>query len=255
MPCYQCYWCKKGQYIQCSALGTIGAVWDGAFADYAVVPSDCIYKIPDNLSFDAACIVEPLACVFHAVRRANVRPGDSVAIIGAGPIGLLTMQVAKACGAGLVVVVEVMPKRSKIATEMGAHAVFNPNEVDVGREIAKLTENRRVDIAFECAGPPAAMLTALKVSAKGGKIVEIGMMEGTCDFPFFTLWWQEKTIITSQGYTDEYPAAISFLSEGRVRVEPLITGRIKLDNIVEEGFQVLTGKSKLNHGKIIVTPE
>lgn len=256
MPCYKCYWCKKGKHIQCSTLGSIGFMWDGGFAEYAVLPSDCIYKIPEKLSFEVASLTEPLACAVHAVRRADIHPGDSVAVIGAGPIGLLVMLVAKACGALPVYVIETLPKRGKLALELGAEAVFNPNEADVGKEIAKVTDGRRVDVAFECAGPPAAMLTAQKVSGKGGKIVEVGqMMEGTCAFPFWNLFLQEKTIVTSQGYTEEFPIALSFLSERKVNLESLITARIKLDNIISQGYEILSGNFKFDHTKIIVTPE
>lgn len=255
MPCYQCYWCKKGKHIQCSALGAMGGSYDGAFSEYSVIPSDCVYKMPDKLSFEDASLAEPLACAVHAVRRSGLRPGDSVAVIGAGPIGLLTMQVAKASGAASVYVVEVIEKRSKIALELGAEAVFNPTKVDAGKEIAKATEGRRVDIAFECVGSPEAMMTALKASMKGGTILAMGMMEKSCDFPFLTLFLQEKTIIASQGYTDEFPTAISYLADGRVNVAPLITAKIKLDDIIEKGFKVLTSDLKLDHFKIIVTPE
>ena len=256
IPCYQCYWCKKGNHIQCPTLGTIGFIWDGGFAEYMVAPVDCIYKIPDNVSFEAASFLEPLSCAVHAVRRADIQPGDTVAIIGAGPIGLLTMQAAKACGAGSIFVTEILPQRSKIASQLGATAVLNPNEVDVGREIAKMTGGLRADIAFECAGPPAALLTALNVTGRGGRLVEVGfMVEGTCDFPFQRFWMHEKTIIATQGYTHEVPAALSFLSDRRVNVEPLITAKIKLDDVIEQGFKVLTGDDRFDHVKIIVSPE
>lgn len=256
MPCYKCYWCKKGKHIQCSTLGSIGFMWDGGFAEYAVVPSDCIYKIPEKLGFEVASFTEPLACALHAVQRAGIHPGDSVAVIGAGPIGILIMQVARACGAVPVYVIEPVSTRGKMALELGAEAVFNPNEVNVGKELTKVTEGRRVNIAFECAGPPAAMLTAQEVSGNGGKIVEVGqMMERTCNFPFLKLFLHEKTIITSQGYTEEFPIALSFLSERKVNVESLITARIKLDNIISQGYETLSSKFKFDHTKIIVTPE
>lgn len=255
MPCYHCYWCKKGNHVQCSSLGSIGFVWDGGFAEYMVAPVDCIFKIPDKLSFETASFVEPLSCAVHAVERSGLKPGDSVAIIGAGPIGCLTMQAAQACGAGSIFVVETIEKRGRIALQLGALALFNPNEVDPGKEIAKMTGGLRADIAFECAGPQAAMLTALNVTGKGGKIVEVGQMVGSCDFPFSKLWMHEKTIITTQGYTHEVPAAITFLSDKRVNVEPLITAMIKLDDAIYQGFETLTGDKRFGHMKILVTPE
>ena len=253
MPCFRCHWCKKGNHMQCSTMGAIGSIWDGGFAEYMVAPGHCIYKIPDHLSYEAAVFAEPLACAVHAVKRANMSPGDSVAVVGAGPIGNLTMQVAKVCGAGSVFVIDMLSKRRELALELGATAVFNPYDVDAGKEIAKVTEGLRADIVFECAGPPAAMLTALNVGGKGGKIVEVGQMVGTCDFPFQRFWMHEKTIISAQAYTDEFPIALSFLSDKRIHVEPLITSKIKLDDIIEQGFKVLTGDQKNAHVKILVS--
>jgi len=124
-----------------------------------------------------------------------------------------------------------------------------------GKEMAKLTDGLRADFVFECAGPPAAMLSALKVSGRGGTIVEVGQMVEPCQFPFGTLWMHEKTIITSQGYTDEFPAAIAFLADGRVSVAPLITAKIGLDDVIKQGFEALTGEERYNHIKILVSPE
>ena len=255
VPCYECYWCKKGNHIQCAVLGSIGFVFDGGFAEYVEVPGHCVFKIPDTLGYEAASFVEPLACGVHAIKRSGMLPGDSVAIIGAGPIGLLTMQAAKACGAGSIFVIETLSARSELALKLGATEVFNPEKVNVGKEIAKLTGGIRADIAFECAGPAAAMVTALKVTGKGGKIIEVGQMIGSCDFPFPMFWMHEKTIIATQGYVDEIPAAISFLADKKVDVEPMITGKIKLQNIIQDGFEALSGEERFKHIKIIVSPE
>jgi len=255
IPCYNCYYCKRSQYVQCTSLGTIGYIWDGGFAEYMVAPSDTIYKIPDSLSYEVASFVEPLACAVHAVRRAKLFPGATVAVIGTGPIGLLTIEAARTMGAGKVFALETLPARYQVAQKLGVEAVINPLEVDAGKEMAKLTDGLRADFVFECAGPPAAMLSALKVSGRGGTIVEVGQMVEPCQFPFGTLWMHEKTIITSQGYTDEFPAAIAFLADGRVSVAPLITAKIGLDDVIKQGFEALTGEERYNHIKILVSPE
>lgn len=255
MPCYNCYFCRRGQHIQCTTLGTLGAAADGAFATYLVARSDSIYRIPDELDYESAAFCEPLACCIHGCKRGGVKPGDNVAIIGAGPIGLLTLQVTRNAGASKVFVIEPLANRRKVALELGATEAFDPTEVNAGKEIAKATDGIRADIAFECAGPPEAMLTALAVSARGGKIVEIGQMVEPCEFPFSMLWFQEKTIITSQGYVDEFPASIAFLADGRVNAEPLITAKIRLDDIIEKGFKELAGEQRLKYLKILVSPE
>ena len=255
MPCYSCYWCQRGKYIQCTSLATIGYAWDGAFATYAVVPADTVYRLPDGLDYAAAALCEPLAVALHGCKRGGLETEDRVAVIGAGPIGLLTIQAAKAAGAGQVFVVEPLASRRETALSLGATEALDPGEVDVYKEISRLTDRLRVDIVFECAGPSVAMLAALRVCGRGGKIVEMGQMLESCSFPFQTLWFREQMIIASQGYVDEFPQAVALLASGQVRAEPLITARIKLADIIERGFKELTGEEKLKHLKILVSPE
>jgi len=256
IPCYKCYYCKQGKHIQCVVLGSIGGAADGAFAEYVVVPVDNVYKLPDEVTYEAGAFVEPLACGVHAVNRSRMNLGDTVAIIGAGPIGLLTMQAAIAAGAGKVIVFEMLSRRIKSAKELGATAVVNPKEVDPGKAIAELTEGRRADAAFECAGPSEALLLAEAMVGRGGTIVEVGQMIGSCNFPFPSLFMREKAIITSQGYIGEFPAAISFLATGRVKCDPLmISAKIKLDDIMEKGIKELLSERKTEHCKILVSPE
>lgn len=254
IPCYQCHWCQKGDQVQCATLGTIGFIWDGGFAEYMVAPTYCVYPIPDELTFENASFVEPLAVAIHAVNRSGLRPGDTVAVVGLGPIGLLTMQAAKACGASTVFGIESLPQRAEMAKLLGAQEVFDPTQVDAGKEIAKFTDGLRADIAFECAGPPAAMLTALKATGKGGTIVEVGQMVGKCEFPFVRFWLHEKTVVAAQGYSHEFPTAIAFLADKRVLVEPLVTARLSLDEVVDKGFDMLSSEERLKHIKVIVRP-
>lgn len=256
IPCYKCYYCKQGKHIQCVILGIIGEAADGAFAEYVIAPVDNIYILPDEVTYEAGAFIEPLACGVHAVNRSRMNLGDTVAVIGAGPIGLLTMQAAIAAGAGKVIVFETLPQRIKLAKEIGATAVVNPKEVDSGKTIAELTEGRRADVAFECAGPCDALLLAETVVGRGGTIVEVGQMMGSCEFPFSSLWMREKTIVTSQGYVNEFPAAISFLANGKVKCDPLmISAKIVLDDVIEKGIKELLSERRTEHCKILVSPE
>jgi (R,R)-butanediol dehydrogenase/meso-butanediol dehydrogenase/diacetyl reductase len=255
LPCYQCHFCKSGRHVLCSTLATIGIAADGAFAQYIVVPSDNVYKLPDNVSYEAGSFCEPLAVAIHAGNKAGLVAGDSVAVIGAGPIGLLVLQAALACGAGQVFVLEPIPDRRDIALRLGAAAVFDSREESIGREIAKLTDGLRAAITFECAGDPNAMIAALSISGKGGRIIEVGYMTKPCEFPFSTLFSHDKSIIASQGYEQEFPTAIAFIASGRVDCTPLITAKIGLDNIIERGFNELTSERRNQHLKILVSPE
>ena len=142
-----------------------------------------------------------------------------------------------------------------MAKKLGATAVYDPREVDAGKEIAKLTDGLRADVTIECAGSASGMETALRVSRRAGKIVLVGIATKPIEFPFDRLLFPEKDLIPVQGYVDEFPAAISFLIDGRVKVDPLITAKIKLDDIVEKGFKVLDSEQRAEHFKILVSPE
>lgn len=256
IPCYKCYYCKQGRHIQCSTLGTIGLAADGAFAEFVVVPSDNVYKLPVGATYEMGAFAEILACGVHAVKRSRMEPGATVAVIGAGPIGLLTMQSAIARGAGQVIVFETLQRRSQLAKDLGATEVINPSEVNPGKAIAALTDRRRADIVFECAGPSEAMLLAANVCGRGGTVVEVGLMTDACTFPFQSLFMREQTIVASQGYVDEFPAAISFLATGKVKCDPMmISAKIKLDDIMEKGIKELMGERRSEHCKILVSPE
>jgi (R,R)-butanediol dehydrogenase/meso-butanediol dehydrogenase/diacetyl reductase len=256
LPCYRCYYCKQGKHIQCVVLGLLGGSADGGFAEYVAVPADNVYKLPAQVSYEAAAYAEPIAVGVHAVKRSQMIIGDTVAIIGAGPIGLLTMQAARAGGAGKAIVFEILPQRAKLARELGATAVINPKEKDPGKAIAELTDGKRADIAFECVGSGEALVLADTVSGRGSKIIQVGALISPVNFSFFNLFWREKSIITSQGYVDEYSAAIAFLADGRIKCDPLMTtAKIRLEDTIEKGFKELVGPNRADHCKILVSPD
>jgi len=252
--CGKCHYCRLGQFVMCTKLGTAGFAWDGAFAELGVFPEYTILKLPDTVSDDAGAFVEPLAVAVHAVKRARLKIGASVAIIGAGPIGLLVMQACRAAGAGKIFVVEPLKGRRELAAKTGATAVFDPTQTDAGKAIGELTDNLRADWAFDCVGNQASFDTAVKVTGRRAVLCIVGLALKPIEVPFIRLWGHEKEIVFSSGYEDEFPAAIQYLADGRVNVEPLITARIKVDELVDKGIKEL-----IEHGsdyvKILVYPK
>lgn len=256
MPCYRCQYCREGRSIQCTELAAIGGAADGAFAPYVAVRADCVLPLPDSVSWQAGAYVEPLACAVRAVRRSHLEPGAVVAVIGAGPIGLLTMQMALACGAQAVHVFETEKHRRELAERMGATTVHDPRDGDPGRAIGALTKGRRADIVFECAGSGPALLLADAVSGRGATILEMGVHREPVSFDFFNLFFREKSIITSQGYTNaEFEIAIAFLASGKVNPHPVMTSAtIPLTDVMSRGIEALLGPKRASHCKILVTP-
>jgi (R,R)-butanediol dehydrogenase/meso-butanediol dehydrogenase/diacetyl reductase len=251
--CGECHYCKRGQHIMCTRLGTYGFAADGAFAEYGIFHEYSLFRLPDSVTDDMGAFVEPLAVAVHAVKRSRLKVGASVAIVGAGPIGLLVMQACRAAGAGQVFVVEPMEARRKMAAKTGATAVLNPTEADPGKEIAKLTDGLRADTAFDCVGNQSAFDTAIKVTGRRGITCVVGLALKPIQVPFMRLWGHEKELTFSSGYEDEFPAAISYLADGRVKVEKLISERIQLEDLVGKGIVRLLQEGD-KYIKILVYP-
>ncbi len=251
--CGKCHYCRRGQHIMCTKLGTVGFAADGAFAEYGVFNEYALLRLPDSVSDEMGTFVEPLAVAVHAVKRSRMKIGDSVAVVGAGPIGLLVMQACLAAGASKVFVVEPMKARRGIAAGTGAAAVIDPNENDPGKMIGTLTKGLRADVAFDCAGIQASFDTAVRVTGRRAAICVVGLSLKPIEVPFIRLWGHEKEVTFSSGYEDEFPAAIAYLADKRVRVDLLISNAIKLDNLLEEGILPLLQNGG-EHIKILVYP-
>ena len=198
-------------------------------------------------------MVEPLSVAVHATRRARLREGERVAVVGAGPIGLLLVQTLRARGAGWVAVIEPREERRRLALTLGADAVLDPGAEDAARRVAALTGGERVAVAFECVGSGPAFTTALRVAGKGGRIVLVGLVPGTVEANLLGLLAHEKEIVGSSAYVDEFADAIGLLGDGRVRAEPLVTARVGLAEALGCGLEALLRREEA-HVKILVTP-
>lgn len=251
--CGECPYCQRGQHIMCTKLGTVGFAADGAFAEYGVFFEYALLKLPDTVTDDRGAFVEPLAVAVHAVNRSRMQIGDAVVVVGAGPIGLLVMQACMAAGASRVFVVEPMKARRDIAQKTGAAAVIDPTEADPGKAVGSLTDGLRADRAFDCVGNQASFNTAVQVTGRRAGICVVGLALKPIEVPFIRLWGHEKEITFSSGYENEFPAAIAYLADGRVRVEPLISDRIPLDDLVANGIMPLIHEGE-KHIKILVYP-
>lgn len=253
LPCGECEQCGKGKAYLCSRLGSIGFAADGAFASRVVCPAVNCHLLPDGLPAAGAALCEPLAACLHAWHRGGGRAGEAVLIVGAGPVGLLLLQVARARGAGDVFVVEPVASRREMAEALGAAAVFDPG-LEENTAHALLRETGGVPLAFECVGRAPAFETALRASGRGGRVVVVGLFAEPVPVDFFRLFAQEKSILASCAYTDEeMGGAVALLGGGEVAWEPIVSGTIRLSDIVAEGFERLSGGLS-GQSKILVDP-
>jgi (R,R)-butanediol dehydrogenase/meso-butanediol dehydrogenase/diacetyl reductase len=251
--CGTCHSCRKGHYNVCEQLGFIGLSGGlGGFSEYSVVPSKMIHKIPDNMTWEQAALVEPAAVAVHAVRQSDMKIGDSVAVIGTGPIGLLVIQAAKAAGASRIAAVEVSPERRDFAEQAGADLVIDPLEREPVEAIKEFTNGLGVDVAFEVAGIEATIHTAIESTKPEGNVVNISIWEKPASIPVNQLILTERKMTSIIAYRNIFPQVIQLIANGQMKATELITKKISLDQIVTEGFEALTNNK--NQIKILVDP-
>jgi len=254
--CGECYWCKRHQVHHCENLAILGLMTDGGFAEYVNAPTYMCFHLPAGVSSEVAVLAEPASVAVRANRLARTSFGDSVAVIGAGTIGLLCLQTAFLSGASQVYVLEVDSSRREVASQMGATKVFDPLAVDPVEAIKDHTGGRGVDVVLEAGGNAKTIAMAPKLACKRGRVVLLTLHNEPVPINFFPLVCDEIELIGSFShiYDEDFAAAVTLLGDGRINAEPLITGRIGLDDIVEKGLEELIA-NKAENLKILVSPQ
>ncbi len=225
--CGECAFCREGQVNLCEDRRVLGVSCPdyrqhGAFAEYVAVPGRVVIPIPEGLSFEQACFVEPTAVALHAVHRAQVSPGQTGLVIGAGIIGLLTIQALKAAGCRKVYASDLSEARLQLALELGADEVFPANStVNLPEEMLRRTGGQGVDVAMEAVGIRATVAAAIACVRKGGRVGLIGNLSPHIEFPLQSVVTREISLFGSCASAGEYPRALEEIAAGRIRVEPL----------------------------------
>ena len=225
VPCGRCRRCRIGRASICDNFQIRGVHRDGGMAEYVLAEPRLLHRLPDNLSFEQASLIEPLSVATHAVlQRSGLRAGDLALVFGPGPIGLLVAQVARAAGARVVVAgVEVdQAVRLPAAQQLGLGAI-NVEREQVPAGLQRLTGRDRADLAFECDGSGAALRTALETVVKGGTVVLVALYGGPVDTD--VAWVVRRELSLEATYAAnwiDYERSMSFLERGAVRVDPLI---------------------------------
>jgi L-iditol 2-dehydrogenase len=241
--CGDCEYCLTGNVNYCEDRGAPGiGGWYGTMAEYFATPENTVFKLPDGMDFETGALVEPFAVGVHAVRKANIGVGDKVAILGAGPIGLLAMAAAKAAGATTLLVTDVMDYALESAKEMGATHTLNIMDNQNWMTEAKELVGGAFDKVLIAAGVPGIIDQSLVLLRKGGRMVTIAMFHGDQTFNIHNLQNQEKEIIGCMTYTREDTiTAIDLLHAGAVDKDAIITHRLTADQAAE-GFRIVDKK-------------
>jgi len=228
--CGRCPACLRGEYNYCESLRFIYRDGDGALADYIIVRADSLFVLPDEVSYDAGALMEPLSVAIHAVRRAAVRLGDTVLIIGDGPIGLFTAAACKRSGADRILVAGHSDERLVLARDLGATDTLNTHGADPVEWARKLTDGIGVDKSFECVGTEACMKQAVLSLRRGGEATVLGIYEQPqIIFDASLLISRELTVRGAQGYCRDFPAALSMARE--LPMERLVTHVFPLEEL------------------------
>jgi L-iditol 2-dehydrogenase len=230
--CGVCPLCREGNRNLCLSRTAVGIDVDGCFAESVRVPERCCWPAPAGAADDDLLITEPLAVVVRAVARSAVEPGQSAAVVGAGSLGLLALQVLRGRGAR-VLVVSRTTRRFALARELGAEATHAVAEAPLEATARAFSGREGVDVVLETAGTAEAVAHALALVRPGGRVVLTGLPHEPTPVAFFSVVRREVTIAGSMIYQDEFPEAMRLVAAGTVRTRPLVTHRFALDAIGE----------------------
>ncbi|MCR4401597.1 MAG: zinc-dependent alcohol dehydrogenase family protein [Firmicutes bacterium] len=249
LTCGRCRYCRMGMPNMCENMTTLGIFMDGGFATYNVAPAQALHKISKAVPPDAAVFAEPLSCVVNGTEKVRLHPGESVVVLGAGPIGLLFIQVFRAAGAGRIIVSEVAEVRAEAAKRSGADLVIDPRSTDVKARVMAET-GIGADVVVDAVG--ALLPAALDLVRRGGKVLLFGMNQSVAP-PVAQYYITRHEVAVLGTYIAKYtfPPAIKVLESGAINTDALITHRVGVANIIE-GFEAMrSGKAV----KVVVTPD
>jgi L-iditol 2-dehydrogenase len=238
VPCRRCAHCKRGDYHLCEEVTFMATPpHDGAFTEYVSWPADFAYKLPGSVSTTEGALCEPLSVGIHAVRRGDVETGDTVVVTGAGPIGLLVMEAARAAGATDVVLTDVVPEKLAFAAERGADLTVDVSETDLEAAVDDYTDGVGADVVVEASGAAPSIESTFDVVRRGGSVVLVGLAsEATIPIDVFDIIDNELDVHGSFRYKNTYDAAVDLLADGVVDVEGIVDFEAPLSDI-DAAFQ------------------
>jgi len=252
--CGECVSCRTGNYNVCAKKRLIGYWFNGAFTKYCVVPSRLVHKLPDNVSFLAGALCEPLACCVNGViEKTRIQPSDIVVIAGPGPIGLLSLQIAKSQGAFVILCgTSRDEKRLKLGESLGADLTVNVENEDPWQVVSRITNGAGADVFIDCSGSPNAVRMGFQLVRRGGQYTQIGLTGRPFSLDFDLVAYKELIVRGSLGQRwTSWKIGLKMLSKGLVKTEPLVSDVLPLSQW-EIGFQKVRRKEGI---KVILKPE
>lgn len=257
VPCFTCHYCLRGHYSLCPQFKQTN-LDPGGFSEFIRVPAFHVQhtmgKLPDGVSYDEGAMVEPVACCLHGFHAIDMRPGNSVLIMGAGQIGCLHAQIARHFLADLIIVSDVNPFRLKKAKQLGADVTINVAEEDTVERVMELTDKRGVDIVIIAAGVSALLAEAMTCAARGGQILVFSPFKREpVEVPAFRFFEDELRVVGTYSSTPyDYEPALQLIKNGVIQVEDMVTHRFPLAQLHEA--ITLANNPKSDVLKVLITP-
>ncbi len=247
ITCGKCEFCKTGRYNLCPDVVFLATPpVQGCYEEYIAFPEDMCFKLPDHVSTKEGALIEPLSVGFHAANQGNVQVGDSVVILGAGCIGLVTLLACKARGAGKIIVSDLVDARLAKAKELGADLVINGSKANLLEEIEKLTDGQGIDQVFETAGSPVTIAQTPFLVKRGGTITLVGLAaQEEITYNFAQIMAKEAEIKSVFRYRNIYPKAIAAVASGAIDVTGIVTHEYDLTQIQEAFDEAVNNKTDL----------
>ncbi len=258
VSCGSCEFCRSGHQNLCDHRRILGVSCGeyrrhGAFAERVAVPRHIVYLLPETMPFEHAALVEAVSVGVHAVNVSSIKLGDTVVVVGAGMIGLLTLQAAKAAGATRLIAVDINEKRLEVAKQLGATEVLRSDQCDVPAAVYELTGGRGADVALEVVGATATVKIAIESVRKGGHVTLVGNVSPTIELPLQSVVTREISLQGTCGCNGEYPQCIDLMNNGAIDVAPLITAMITLAEAPEWFHRLHAGDP--DQMKVVVRPQ
>ncbi|MBI4503920.1 MAG: alcohol dehydrogenase catalytic domain-containing protein [Chloroflexi bacterium] len=251
--CRQCRFCREGRSSICDNRPTLGIERDGVFAEYLAVPADRVSRIGQDVSLEAAALLDPIAVALQAFERVSVGADDVVAIVGAGTIGLILALVARVYAPKRLLLfgLQVDRDRLRLANSLGVEAVEAQDPAVARRVVDSVTHGYGADVVFEAGGHPVAVQTAINLGRKGATVGLVGLPFGPTEIFTSQLVWAEKTLVAIRGFNQScWDRALAYIGEGSLDLTPLVTHRLPLAE-AERGFDLLERREAL---KVILRP-
>jgi 2-desacetyl-2-hydroxyethyl bacteriochlorophyllide A dehydrogenase len=236
-----CGACRAGQINCCYQNGFVGLTgYGGGLSEHVVLDESFLYHLPKDISLEIGALVEPLAVAWHAVDMAEMKGGESVLVLGGGPIGIATILVLKARGIKKVICSEVSPKRKEYVKQFGADYVVDPTKEDLVKRCKELCEDQGPHVVFDAAGVQSGLDQAIDAVRARGLVVNIAVWESKANLNVNKLVFKEKKYLGVATYVKgDYEGVMDAISSGKLKPEGMITKKIKLDEVEKEGFQAL----------------